>query len=68
VSTVHCAVGYPIEKNQQLQGEKQELVGEVAAVLNKRVGHGEVRTKVKAEKTTVKIAAGLSAFVRKGLR
>ena len=36
--------------------------GRVAGVLNKRVGPGKARAKVKAENTTVKTAAWLSAL------
>ena len=47
-------------KNRWLQKKNQKLVGEVAAARNKLVGPGEARTKVKAEKTTAKIAAWIS--------
>jgi predicted nuclease with TOPRIM domain len=46
-----------IDKNQQLQKKNQKLVGEVAAVRSKLPRPSEARAKVKAEKTTAKIAA-----------
>ena len=46
----------------------QHLLGEVAEVRNKLAGPGEARSKVKAEKTTSKIAAWLFSLVRKGFR
>jgi TolA-binding protein len=57
-----------IDKNRQLQKQNQKLVGEVAAGRNKLVGPSEARTKVKAEKTTAKIAAWIVSPVRKALR
>ena len=56
------------DKNQQLQKKNQKLVGEVAAVRSKLVEPGEARTKVKAEKTTAKIAAWIVSRIRKALR
>ena len=53
------------DKNQQLQKENQELVGEVAAVRNKLAGPSEARTKVKAGKTIAKISAWLLSCVRR---
>ena len=53
------------DKNQQLQKENQELVGEVAAVRNKLAGPSEARTKVKAGKTIAKISAWLHSRVRR---
>ena len=55
-------------KNRRLQKKNQKPVGEVAAARNKLVGPGEARTKVKAEKTTAKIAAWIVSPVRKALR
>jgi hypothetical protein len=52
------------DKNQQLQKENQELVGEVAAVRNKLAGPSEARTKVKTRKTIATIAAWLVSCVR----
>lgn len=56
------------DKNRRLQKKNQKLVGEVAAERNKLVGPGEACTKVKAEKTTAKIAAWIVSPVRKALR
>jgi hypothetical protein len=53
------------DKNQQLQKENQELMGEVAAVRNKLAGPSEARTKVKAGKTIAKILAWLLSCVRR---
>jgi hypothetical protein len=53
------------DKNQQLRKKNQEPVSEVAAAGNKLVGPSEARTKVKAEKTTAKIAAWIVSCVRK---
>jgi len=54
--------------NRRLQKKNQKLVGEVAAPRNKLVGPSEVRSKVKVEKTTAKIAAWIVSPVRKALR
>jgi hypothetical protein len=54
--------------NRRLQKKNQKLVGEVAAARNKLVGPSEVRSKVKVEKTTAKIAAWIVSPVRKALR
>ena len=56
------------DKNQRLQKKNQKLVAEVVAVRNKLVGPGEVRTKVKAEKTTAKIAAWIVSCFRRAFR
>jgi hypothetical protein len=53
------------DKNQQLQKENQELVGEVAAVRNKLAGPSEARTKVKAGKTIANISAWFLSCVRR---
>ena len=56
------------DKNQQLQKKNQRIVGEVAGVRSRLVGPGEARTKVKAEKTTAKIAGWIVSRVREALR
>jgi hypothetical protein len=53
------------DKNQQLQKENQELVGEVAPVRHKLAGPSEAHTKVKAGKTIATIAASLFSCVRR---
>jgi hypothetical protein len=58
VREVHT-LDYPSEKTQQFEKANQQTLGD-DRVRNKPVRPGEVRTRVKAENTTAKIAAWFS--------